>query len=186
MASVVDICNKTMDKLGHSPITSLTDGNKAANLCDRNWPLVRDQVLRDHPWNFAVTRATLAPSATAPDWGFLYQHQMPTGLLKLLEIRDLQPDDYQVEGRKILADDDVLYIRYIAQITEPNLYDALFIDCAAARLTFELCESLTQSNTKKEAAWQEYQDSLDRAKRADAMENPTSEYEEDDWITVRY
>ena len=60
MASVIDICNKALDKLGQNPIISLTDGNKAANLCTRNWPLVRDQVLREHPWNFAMKRAILA------------------------------------------------------------------------------------------------------------------------------
>lgn len=186
MASVVDVCNRGLDKLGHGPITSLTDGNKAANLCNRSWPIVRDQVLRDHPWNFAMKRAVLAPASTAPEWGFLYKHPLPADFLRLIEIRDLGVEDYQVEGKTILADDDALYIRYTARIENPNEYDALFIDAVAARLAYELAEPLTQSNTKRDAAWQEYTDGLKRAKMTDAQENPPAQFEEDDWITVRY
>lgn len=186
MPSIVDICNKALDKLGHGPITSLEDGNKAANLCTRNWPLIRDQVLRDHPWNFAVKRTVLAPSSTTPSWGFSYQFPLPSDFLRLLEVRDLSTDDYQVEGRNILANDTALYIRYSHRVEDPNQYDSLFSDTAAVRLAYELCEALTQSNTKKQELWQEYEDSLTRAKRADGQENPPQKFEEDDWIAVRY
>lgn len=186
MASVVDVCNKGLDKLGHGSITSLEDGTKAASLCLRNWPTIRDQVLRDHPWNFAVKRAVLAPSVTGPAWGFTKSFPLPSNCLRLLEVRDLSTGDYEVEGKAILADESALYIRYIDQITDPNAFDALFIDAAACRLAFELCEALTQSNTKKDAAWQEYQDSLTRAMRVDGQESPPAPFEEDDWVLVRY
>ncbi len=186
MSSVVEVCNKGLDKVGHGPITSLADGTKAANLCTRNWAIIRDQVLRDHPWNFAVKRAVLAPSVTAPAWGFGYSFPLPATCLRLLEVRDLSTGEYELEGKAILANATVLYIRYIAQITDPNEFDALFIDSVACRLAFELCESLTQSNTKKNDLFQEYQDSLTRAMRADGQENPPSPFEEDEWIAVRY
>lgn len=185
MASVVDICNLALDKLGHSAIISLDDGNKAANICARTWPLVRDKELRDHPWNFSITRATLAPSIDAPDWGFTYKHPFPTDLIRLIEIRDLDKDDYRTEKKHILADDDVLYIRYIAQITDPSQYDALFVDAVAARMAFEMCESFNQSNPKKQAYWDEYEETLSRAKRADAFEDPPTGFVEDDWVTSR-
>lgn len=186
MASVIDVCNKALDKLGHGPITSLEDGTKAANLCARNWPLIRNQVLREHPWNFAVKRAVLAPSSTAPVWGFGRRFPFPGDFIRLLEVRDLSTDEYQVEGKSILANGDALYIRYIFEAADPNLYDATFIDSAATRLAWELCEALTQSNQKKDALAQEYEDSLTRAKRVDGQENPPTVYEEDDWIKVRY
>jgi hypothetical protein len=186
MSSVVDVCNKALDKLGHGAITSLSDGTKAANLCDRAWPLVRDQVLRDHPWNFAVKRAVLAASNTAPEWGFSAKFPLPSDNLRLVEVRDLSTSEYSVEDGCIQADADTLYIRYVYRVTDPNRYDSLFIDAAACRLAFELCEALTQSNTKKDALSQEYEDSLTRARRVDGQENPPQQYEEDDWIAVRY
>lgn len=186
MPSVVDICNKALDKVGHGPIVSLTDGTKAANLCNRNWPLVLDQVLRDHPWNFAVKRTTLAPSSETPSWGFSYAFPLPSDCLRLLEVRDLSTGEYQVEGGRILADTSVLYIRYIRRMEDPNSFDALFSDLVATRLAFELCESLTQSNQKKQSLWSEYEDSVTRARRVDGQENPPVTFEEDDWIKVRY
>ena len=186
MPSVVDVCNRALDKLGHGAITSLEDGNKAANLCSRNWELVRDQVLREHPWNFAVKRTNLAPSSTAPSWGFSYQFPLPSDCLRIIEVRDLRSGEYQIEDKAILADDSVLYIRYISRIEDPNTFDALFVDLAATRLAFELCEALTQSNTKKDALWQEYQDAILRTKRVDAMENPPSTIDEDAWVEARY
>lgn len=186
MASVVDVCNKALDKLGHGAITSLDDNTKAARLYTRIWPTVRDSVLRDHPWNFAMTRAALAPATTAPVWGFSAAFPFPADLIRLCEVRDLSTSEYQVEGRSILADASVLYVRYVARVEDPNQYDALFIEAAAARLAFELAEPLTQSNTKKDMLWQEYTDNLTRAKSADGQENPPVQFEEDEWIAVRY
>ena len=186
MPSVVDIVNRALDKLGQQPITSLDDGNTAANLATRTWPIVRDQVLRSHPWNFAVRRDNLAPLEETPDWGFAYQHQLPDKLLRLLEIRDLSTDEYQIENNKILCDDDVVYIRYIVQVTDPNEYDASFVNAVSVAMAFEMCERLTQSNTKKKILADEYQTVMDQAKLVDAVENPPSAFEEDSWVEVRY
>ena len=186
MPSIVDVCNRALDKLGQNSITSLEDGNTAANLCTRVWPITRDQVLREHPWNFAVKRTTTSPSVTPPDWGFTYKHGLPSDLLRLIEVLDLSTSEYQVEGKYILADTNVLYLRYIYQIEDPNLFDSLFIDLIATRMAFEMCEGLTQSTTKKDWLWKEYEDALTRSKRVDGQENPPVEFEEDDWIKVRY
>ena len=78
MPSVVDICNEALDLLGAATITALTQNSKEARLCNRNYELVRDSVLRAHPWNTAVTRKNLPQDATAPDFGFTYQYTLPT------------------------------------------------------------------------------------------------------------
>lgn len=186
MPSVIDVCNKALDKVGHGPITDLADGTKAANLCTRNWPSVRDQVLRDHPWNFAIKRASLAPDVVAPDWGFTAKFPLPNDCMRLVEVRDMSTDDYQVEDGNILANATVLYIRYVYRVVDPNRYDAMFTDAAATLLAFEMCESLTQSNTKKQALYEEYDASLLGAKRVDGQENPPAVFEEDEWLSVRY
>jgi hypothetical protein len=186
MPSVVDTINEALDRVGERPITSLSDGTPPANLASRMWPNTRDKVLRDHPWNFAVKRTITAPDTAAPDWGFLYQHSLPSNCLRLIEIRDLDRDQYQLESNKILTDEDTLYIRYIARITDPNEYDALFFDAVATRLAFDMCESLNQSNSKQKLLWDQYQDAIKRARSTDAVENPPSVFAEDRWIEVRY
>lgn len=186
MATVIDICNFALDKLGHGSITSTNDGTKAADLCKRNWDLVRDQVLRDHPWNFATKRYVTSPVVASPVWGFSYEHPLPSDYLRLLEIKLLSTGEYVIEGKSILSNESALYLRYIARVIDPTQYDALFLDAVSSRLAFELCEALTQSNTKKEQLWNQYDDALVRARRVDAQENPPSFFEESDWIKVRY
>ena len=64
--STVSICNRALDLLGADPITSLEDGSKAANLCQRNFEPSADSVLRLYPWNAALRRARLpAPQMNA-------------------------------------------------------------------------------------------------------------------------
>jgi len=186
MPSVVDICNMSLDKVGQTAIISLEDGNKAADLCARNWPLVRDEVLRAHPWNFAMRRTTLAPDAEAPAWGYTYQSTLPTDFLRVVELNDLLPDEYQIEGGKVQSNESVLYLRYITRVEDPNQYDAQFVTTAALRLAAENVEALTQSSGKKRLLLAEYRDSLNDARFTDGQENPTAPLDTDSWEQVRY
>lgn len=148
--------------------------------------MVRDEVLRAHPWNFAIKRTTLAPLTDAPEWGYRYAFALPSDFLRLVELDGLSTGDYVVEGGQILANDSVLYIRYVQRVTDPNRYDASIVDAMAARLAMELCEAFTQSNTKKQLFMQEFDESITNAKRVDGQENPPVQYEEDEWVSVRY
>ncbi len=186
MPSVIDICNLALDKVGQTPIMSLTDGNKAAKLCNRNWPLARDKTLRAHPWNFATKRVVLAPESVAPAWGYSSRFPKPADMLRLLEVLDHSTDEYRVEGNAILANDSVLYVLYVARIEDPNAYDSLFVDAVAAALAIELCEPLTQSTGKIQTLSQMYDAAILAAKSADGQENPPARFEEDSWISVRY
>ena len=186
MVSTTQIANKALDNIGYGPINSLTDNTKAASLANRLWPLVRDEVLRAHTWNFAVKRATTAPDSAAPDWGYTYQHTLPTDLLRLVEILNMHEDDYQVEGRKILADSDTLRIRYIYQVEDTTLYDSCFVDAVAAKLAYEMAEQLTESTAKKQSMLQAYDIAMESARKVDGMENPQTKFEEDPWLRIRY
>lgn len=186
MPSVIDLCNNALDKLGQSPIVSLIDGSKAANLCNRNWPLIRDRVLRRHPWNFATERAELASEVGFSTWDYAYRYPMPADCLRVLQVDGLSTDEYVVEKRAILSNESPIRIRYIARVEDPNQYDTLVQDAMALALAVELCEPMTQSTTKKEMLLGELNEALIEAKRIDGQENPPARYEEDDWISARY
>lgn len=185
MPSVVDVVNRSLDKLGHPPITSLSDGNRAANLATRTWPIIRNKLLRSHPWNFAIKRVSLAPLSEAPAWGFNNAFQLPSDLLRIIELDGLSTGDYQVEDGRILCNDSVIYLRYVSKVEDPNKYDTLFVELAATTLAYEMCEALTQSNTKKQLLGQEIIDIRYQARFTDAVENPPVMIEEDSWVEVR-
>jgi hypothetical protein len=191
MPSVIDLCNRALDKLGQKPITSFDDTSKSAKVCNRNWPRVRDLNLRSHPWNFAVKRETLAPLTESPDWGFDYQHPLPPDCLRVLEVYDLKADEYEIEAGKddkrcILTDASEVSIRYIKRVEDPNKYDDLFMDVVVNHLAIDSCITLTGSNTKKKQLLEEHKQLMLSAKSVDGQENPVSLFEEDEWITARY
>lgn len=185
MASAVDICNRALSKLGNTRITALTDNSNAAKACNHAYEFVRDAVLRSHVWNCIVERAQLSPLAATPSFEYDYQYQIPSDCIKVLEVDTTY--NWVIEGRKILTDEGTtLNVRYQKQETDPNQYDALLFEVIAARLSYEICEEITQSNTKKEAAFRDYKDLLREAKLRDAQEQSPSKFQEDDWINIRY
>lgn len=187
MASEVGICNRALQKLGASRITALTDDTANARACNVAYEPVRDAELRRHPWSFALARTTLAALAAAPDFGFSYQFQLPADFLRLHPDYEYRAEtDWQIEGRRLLTNDgDTIYLRYVRRVTDPNQFDALFIEALAAKLAFEICEELTGSQGRADRLVNEYQRTIRDARKVNAIEKVSAEIPEDTWLTVR-
>ena len=69
MASIVDICNGSLNQLGATTIVSLTEDSKNARLCNARFTQIRDSVFRSHPWNCLKKRLELSSSTDTPAWG---------------------------------------------------------------------------------------------------------------------
>jgi hypothetical protein len=94
--------------------------------------------------------------------------------------------DWQLENDGIHSNESApLEIRYVAKITDPNAMDPLFREALSADMAVELCEEITQSNTKKASLVEDLKDALASAKRANAFESIAQEMPEDTWISVR-
>jgi hypothetical protein len=122
-------------------------------------------------------------------YGYNYAYTLPSDCLRLLKNdhrEDVYPKDWKVEGRKILSNDSApLQIRYIRQITDTTFYDATFLELLACRLALEMCEELTQSNSKRQLAAEEYKQALRDARKMNAFENVPAQQDTDDWQTAR-
>ena len=94
MATEVSICSNALRRLGDDPITSLTDDSERARLCNSFYSDARDSVLRSHPFNFSITRTTLAQLSTAPTYGFAYQYALPTNPY-CLRVLEMEEKDYK-------------------------------------------------------------------------------------------
>lgn len=58
-----EIVNLALVRLGTARISSLSDGSRNANEANAIYTLIRDEVLRAHPWNFATRKQTLEKRA---------------------------------------------------------------------------------------------------------------------------
>lgn len=198
MASNIDIANAALLKLGADRITSLNDNNDRARVLNQRFTMVRDAELRRHRWRFALARAMLPALADAPAFGFARAFQLPVDFIRLVQVGeyDLGADltDYRsapnglwaVEGQTILSNlESPLPIRYIKRINDPALFDSAFVEAFAARLAWECCERITQSDSKRQLAAGEYKEAIREAIRANAIEAPPEYASDDTWVMAR-
>lgn len=186
MASRTSILNLAAIKLGGKTISSPTDGSKMAIMGNAIYDQIRDSLLREHPWNFAIKRVALAEDAAYDvPYGYDYAFTLPSDCLRVLE-HDADPQNYKIEGRRLLSDNDTETIRYIARIDDENQMDPMFQDIFATRLAAELCTSLTDSSTLKQLLDKEYESLLTRAKFSDTIEGTADAFSESSWVNARY
>lgn len=198
MASSIEIANRALTKLGAARIISFGDDNKQARAVQSMFDIVRDAELRAHIWSFAIKRASLAALTSTPDWGYTYEYQVPSDLLRILQVNDVYNGpsfedyrnqsvaEYALEGNKILTDFAApLRIRYVARITDTAQWDSTFVEAFACRLAVEMAEDLTQSNTKRELAQREYDQSLLMAIKAGGLETPPQALPDNTWVLSR-
>lgn len=187
--SETSICNLALQKLGAARIVDLDEDSDNARACDASYEAVRDQVLRGNKWRFALKRTTLAPSATEPDFFYENAFVLPADCLRPIFPPRLDLD-WKVENHEgdlaILTNDgDTLELRYLAKITDTTLYDPLFVDALACKLAWQLCETITQSTSKKDSLMNEYAFAIREAKRINAIEIGHLIQPIDEWVSGR-
>ena len=171
MASDVDICNSALNMLGASNIVSLTEDSRAGRLCNQRYEFVRDAVMRAHPWNCLITRASIAADAEAPAFEFTYAHTLPVSPYCLRVLRPQDPNTiFKIEGRKILANATPFAFIYVARVTDPNEYDQLLVETIAARMAADISYALVNSNVLTQTMFALYEQKLSEARFVDATE----------------
>ena len=169
MASVVEICNGSLNQLGATTILSLTEDSKNARLCNQRYSQVRDAVFRSHPWNCLQKRIEIAKDTTAPAWGFKFAYTLPADCLRLLRILDYD-SNYKVEGRKILSNTSSMKILYIGRVTDPNEYDESLRETLSAALGADIAFAVTSNNQTATNMYNLFQDKLKDARFVDSTE----------------
>jgi hypothetical protein len=180
----VGICNSALIKLGVGTITALNDNTRQAQIMNEQYAKMRDALLYDHPWNFAMKRATLEDDGTEPEYEFTYQAELPADCLRVWNV-ECEEDFYQIEGGYILSDYDEIKIKYISKVTDPTLFSPAFCEALALKLAADTCYALVQSNSLKNTYLQEMMVYLPSIRSADSQENPAYPLEQDQWINSR-
>jgi len=201
MTSQVDIANYALNTLGATNIVSLDENSKPARIINQRYDAVRDYVFRSHPWNCLIRRAELPRETETPAFGYAYQYALPTNpyCLRVLEFSNgsmSYPQDnmfsntggpvFVIEGRKLLTDEGIAKIKYVAQVTDPQQYDIGLIEALSARLAMEICYAITGSTSMIQLTAAMYDDKVKEARFTDGTEGAPQKLEASDFIEARF
>lgn len=177
--SEVSICNIALSWLGQPAITSLDDKSTNAELCKLNYPHLRDVLLSERQWVFAVLRHT-SETADKPEFGEGFKHSIPPEYLRVSRVyRNVEAFDpnkwrtalgWRREGEFIIAVEEIIYMWGTQQLTDTGLFSPMFTQALAARIAADLCMSITENSTLQSKMYQLYLAKLSDAAASDAVQ----------------
>lgn len=173
----LDIANMALGVLDEAPIDSLDQDVKAARLLNLHFDLTREAELTKHAWVFAILSATVAGADTGSGGCTLnFVYELPADCLRPLPLTlngepDGVPISWRQEAGLIYCDQPgPRIIRYIANLTDPNDWDALFTEVLVAALAIKVAHPLTHKAGMIDIARSACDRALDAAFAANAIQ----------------
>ncbi len=191
MASEVSIVNRALRLLRVEAITAMSESGATAAWARDIYPDARDALLQEYPWNFAMRRASLSASTSAPAFGFARAFPLPEAPEKCLRVWRLEgePDIemvWRVEGRQLLTDEAApLQIHFIAQVTDTAVYAPLFVEALAACIAAEGAFHFTGSTSREAQLAELRRQKVGVAKQMDALEGTPEDLVANEWLGAR-
>lgn len=181
ITSSTEVCKLALDLLQGGSVSDITNATTSIEeICYRWYDHTRRKLLRQHPWNFAIQRAELAASATAPLFGATAKFPVPSDFLRLLRVVDeenriISADEYFFEDRSIMfrwSEDTVARIIYITDEEDVTKFDDLFIDLLAVEIAMSIAYLVTQNNANIDRLAGIRKQLISAAKSIDGQEQP--------------
>lgn len=177
--SEVALCNMALDYLNEQPISSIdAPTSKTAELCARWYHQKRIATLREHPWNFASTRAALPAAVIDIPFGYETAYALPNDFVRLVSIGD----DF---NGVITNDSDELLIRYVYDLGNVSQFDPLFVEIFTLELAIAMASKLSRASDKKQELMDQLETVRSRAYAVDGQERPPSRISRSKWIARR-
>lgn len=180
--------------IGTNSITSLDQATPEARTCRQFYDMARQQTLRDHPWNFAQARVQLAEvgvPATYPEYAYAYAwpdkciraHKVYTGGIATDFEVALSEDG---SGRILLTNAPEAVLAYTRDVSDPNMFDPLYVRALARRLAADIGKVFFKSNPQTMQELETYYaNEVRKAQAMDAREGKPDTVDDIPWITAR-
>lgn len=169
--SKVDLANATLVDLAQDiPIAAFSDATKHARLFNRSFDRIRDLLLAEHAWPFAVTSVALALQAQDPLPGWTYRYAYPSDCLNALAVTDengiragmamassgsdSQPwmvwrngqQAFQIvhgtQDTSIVTDLERAYLIYVSRVEDVGRYPPKFAEALVKRMAWQLAPAV--------------------------------------------
>jgi hypothetical protein len=121
-----------------------------------------------------------------PAFGFSYWFTLPTDCLRVLRVAD-DIYEYKIENGRLLYNSSTAELHYIQKVTDPTVFDSLFVECLTVALAIRVAQKLSDNANLKESLKADLRDMMPDARTTDAQEGGTPDglYAEG-WVQSRY
>lgn len=207
MSSVVEICNLALGNIRAGSINDIDEASFQAQQCKLRYPIIRDKLLTDYSWSFAVKVQELELLNTSvTDWAYVYSY--PNDSLKIerllvgycpdsshiynypTQLND-QVSEFKVinhgDKRVVLSNTPNLSIMYRARITDSSIFPASFVMAFSYLLAADLAIPVVSGDagrSYRSDCYSIFNEMLNEALTNDTSENHYAE-EESEFITIR-
>lgn len=187
MATEIEIINSAIAKIRGKFITSLADNTTEARLAKVLYPVIRDRLLRECAPNFARKLITLGQLDETPAWGFDYIYQVPSNVMKILEVEAYTPEQWRYLDNRVYANSTTFKCEVIIKVTDAEKYDAVFAETIAYSLAAEMALPLTNGAAMAKG-FKEEAELLARRCRSYSSQERGSVQQPDarEWLNSRY
>ncbi len=194
MADKIDVINSALRRIGASRISDPNEPVKNANVARDIYDDILEDLLRSNFWNFATRRIELAQLSEVPTFEFDYAYALPSDWLRTVSVHP-NGDGYQSiinykeenvgDQNVILASTEELFMRYIALVTDVNLWSADFKQAMILALARDLAIPISSSNELREQMDTAARKALAKARSTDAMGSTPERRPRGTWIRNR-
>jgi len=186
-ATDVSICSNASLMLGGKPINDLAESNDRTRLASNLFPMVRDYVLRRHPWNCAVRRVILSPDTAAPAFDWAYQYTLPSDYMRTLSVGEAGIEaDFKIESGKLLCDENPVYLRYVWRNENPATWDSMLIWAMTMSMKAVMAYPITQSTSMEQLVESVLVDVLKQARAVDGQDDTPDSLGDSPLLNARF
>lgn len=188
MVSEVEICNRALIQCHAAPISSFRppEDSEESVACAAVYDQLREEVLRSHPWNFAIALDQLNQVSPAPEFDYSFAYQLPADCLRVLKMDRATRHRFNVIGNLLYTNSPSAKVYYIKNVKDTTLFDSLFITALSTRIAAELAYALSGSSERAEQLARNYDKAIREAKRRDGQEGITDDVTADLFIDSRF
>lgn len=177
-SSDLSIINEGLVRLGVPPLASLADQSAQAISVASIYDNIRDEIMADFPWAFAVKQKVLASLAISPSSfrmkGYKYAYQLPADNLRILGLNNYS--HFALSGDQVYTDDDNATLLYIYR-APVGMWPPYFVELVAIELAAALSMTLTDSSSRAELFYRLAGRNRQRARSIDSQQTPNEVFQ---------
>jgi hypothetical protein len=152
--SITSICNQSLARFGGKRISDYDDASATqveAIQCRLHYEQTAKALMRSHWWRFAKDRVQLSGTGATPICQWDYAYHLPSDFLRAYLVYDGTNEvggdseyDYELEGKKLLTNEDEVFLKYIQYVVSPADWDPLFTELMILWLARKLVIPISQ------------------------------------------